>query len=214
MALPPSARERRPTWEVADLLLPYQGDWTVEEYLKLDTNRLIEFTDGFLEFLPMPDEIHQDVLECIYFAIKAILNKRGRGVARFPVFKVRVRENAFREPDICVLVDDADTRRNLEYWNGADLVVEVVSKDRPERDYEEKRADYAGAGITEYWIVDPRTRTFTLLVLEDGQYRERAVLRGDGTATSVVLKELAIDVAGCFSFIDRAPKSAEDGGGR
>lgn len=30
------------------MVLPYQGDWTVEEYLKLDTNRLIEFTDGFL----------------------------------------------------------------------------------------------------------------------------------------------------------------------
>jgi hypothetical protein len=46
MASSPSTRARRPTWEVADLLLPYQGDWTVEEYLKLNTNRLIEFTDG------------------------------------------------------------------------------------------------------------------------------------------------------------------------
>src|SRR5687768_13486218 len=56
--MPSTTRERRPTWELADVLLPYQGDWTVERYLALDTNRLIEFTDGFLEVLPMPEEIH------------------------------------------------------------------------------------------------------------------------------------------------------------
>ena len=37
-------------------LLPLQGLWTEEQYLRLtdQTNRLIEFTDGSVEVLPIP----------------------------------------------------------------------------------------------------------------------------------------------------------------
>ena len=40
-------------------LASLQGLWTVEQYLRLtnQTNRLIEFTDGTLEVLPMPTNI-------------------------------------------------------------------------------------------------------------------------------------------------------------
>jgi Uma2 family endonuclease len=47
-------------------------------------------------------------------------------------------------------------RRTFDYWEGADLVVEIVNRDDPARDLETKRAEYAEAGIPEYWIVDPR----------------------------------------------------------
>ena len=47
-----------PTWEIA-YLFPNQGTWTADEYLALDTNHLIEFSDGVLEVLPMPTEQHQ-----------------------------------------------------------------------------------------------------------------------------------------------------------
>ncbi len=36
----------------------------------------------------------------------------------------------------------------------------------------EKRHDYAGAEIPEYWIVDPRTAEATVLVYRDGAYVE------------------------------------------
>ena len=51
-------------WEVATLY-PEQGEWSEEGYLDLTdgTNRRIEFTDGRLEFLPMPTEVHQELLE-------------------------------------------------------------------------------------------------------------------------------------------------------
>jgi hypothetical protein len=42
-AAPDSGAE--PAWEVA-LLFPNQGAWSEEEYLALDTNRLVEFTHG------------------------------------------------------------------------------------------------------------------------------------------------------------------------
>jgi hypothetical protein len=49
----PAAAKGDPAWPVA-LLFPLQGDWTEEDYLALDTNRMVEFVDGCLEILPMP----------------------------------------------------------------------------------------------------------------------------------------------------------------
>ena len=51
-------------------------------------------------------------------------------------------------------------------------MVEVVSPDDPGRDLVEKRADYAEAGIAEYWIADPRDQTIRVLTLQDGAYVE------------------------------------------
>jgi Uma2 family endonuclease len=133
-----SSREVRPTWELTDLLLPFQGKWTVEQYLELDTNRLIEFTDGFLEVLPMPEEIHSFVQRFIFTIVEAFLAARGRGVAHYAPFKVRVRPTAFREPDVCVLLEPNDRRRGRKYWAGADFVIEVVSPGGETRDLPRK----------------------------------------------------------------------------
>lgn len=50
-----------PTWEIARLF-PYQGEWSEEEYLALETHHLIEFDEGDLEVLPMPDIGHQRIV--------------------------------------------------------------------------------------------------------------------------------------------------------
>ncbi|MEM6691051.1 MAG: hypothetical protein AAF664_16605 [Planctomycetota bacterium] len=46
-----------PVWEIATCF-PDQGQWTWEDYLVVPTNRLIEWVDGRLEFVPMPTETH------------------------------------------------------------------------------------------------------------------------------------------------------------
>ena len=68
-----------------------------------------------------------------------------------------------------MLKQNAD-RISDEFWERADLVMEVVSPEKPERDYVTKRLDYAEAGIPEYWIVDPRTKTVEVLKLEESEY--------------------------------------------
>jgi hypothetical protein len=53
--------------DMLEELLPRQGEWTDEEYLVLTDhgNRLVEYTDGFVEVLPMPTDEHQNVLQCL-----------------------------------------------------------------------------------------------------------------------------------------------------
>src|SRR5688572_13758150 len=85
-------------------LLPDQGDWTEEEYLWLTdhTRRLVEFTDGFIEVLPMPTDRHHAILDFLLDAFKDYVVPSG-GRVRFCGLRVRLRSGKFREPDLVVL---------------------------------------------------------------------------------------------------------------
>lgn len=75
----------------------------------------------------------------------------------FAALRLRVRPGKYREPDLLVLRNANDPRGEDRFWLGAELVLEVVSPDKPDRDLVTKRADYAEGAIPEYWIVDPRS---------------------------------------------------------
>ncbi len=62
-----------------------------------------------------------------------------------------------------------------------------------QRDYEHKRIDYARAGISEYWIVDPQENQVTVLVLQGSIYMEHGVFRIDDIASGRLLPRLRID---------------------
>ncbi len=109
-----------------------------------------------------------------------------------------MREGKFREPDLLVLRDSSDPRYQDRYWLGADLVVEVVSPDRPERDLVDKREDYAEAGIAEYWIVDPRDELVTVLAQRPEGYVEHGVFARGRVATSPLLDGFGISVGDVF----------------
>lgn len=176
-----------------------QGLWSVEQYLALtrQTNRLIEFTDGVIEVLPMPTRKHQAISLFLVLAFLAFVRPRG-GIVLYAPLRMQVRPGAFREPDIVLLCDARDPRNQNEFWLGADLVAEIVSPDHPERDTVEKPRDYAQAGIPEYWIVNPLDETITVLVLERNVYRTSGVFRRGESAASRLLDGFAVDVAAVF----------------
>ena len=185
-------------------LLPRQGCWTDEAYLWLTDHgrRLIEFTDGRIEELPMPTYTRQAVLAFLYRLFHDYLRPRG-GVVVFSGLRMRIREGKFREPDLLMLCERSDPRNQDRYWLGADLVAEVVSPDDPDRDLVEKRADYAEAGIPEYWIVDPRDETITVLTLDGEAYVEDGAYARGSHATSRLLDGFTAGVSAVFD----APES-------
>jgi Uma2 family endonuclease len=172
-----------------------QGLWSVEQYLKLtnQTNRLIEFTDGVIEVLPMPTKYHQAVSRVLFLALLVVMQRIGGDLFYAPL-RVEVRPGKFREPDLLLVLNKADPRAQDEYWTGADLVVEIVSPDKPKRDTEEKPLDYAEARIPEYWIVNPLEATITVLTLVDDAYREHGVFRPGERATSQLLAGFSVSV--------------------
>ena len=200
---PPAARPHALASLLCDLL-PSQGHWSDDAYLWLTdySNRLIEFTDGRVEELSMPTDTHQVVLLYLYDLFRTWIKPRG-GVVMVAALRMRIREGKFRKPDLLMLRDRSDPRRQDRYWLGADLVVEVVSPDDPDRDLVEKRVDYAEGSIPEYWIADSRGETITVLVLDGDRYVEHGVFGRGASATSPLLEGFAADVSTVFD----APES-------
>lgn len=179
-----------------------QGMWTQEQYLKLTdySRRLLEFTDGYIEVLPMPTDRHQVISQFLLLHLLAFVQPLGGKVLYAPL-RLRIRDGQFREPDLLLLRDANDPRRQNHYWLGADLVIEVVSPDDPERDTRVKRVEYAEAQIPEYWIVNPIDETVTVLALVGEAYMEHGVFRRGDEASSALLDGLALRVDEMFEAV-------------
>ena len=67
-----------------------------------------------------------------------------------------------------------------------------------DRDYRHKRADYAEAGIPEYWIVDPNVPELAVLTLDEGRYMDHGTFRPGDIAVSSVLEGFSVDVSAVF----------------
>ena len=192
------ARRSLATNPLIERKLPRQGRWRDEDYLGFTdhSRRPIEFTDGCIEKLPVPTDRHHQVLGDLYRHFFAWLGDSG--VVHFAGVRLRIREGKYREPDLLLLCDRRDSRRQNRFWLGADLVVEVVSPDDPNRDWMTKRADYAEAGIPEYWIVDPNREAVAVLELKGPGYTEHGTFGLNAKVTSPLLPGFTVDVGALF----------------
>lgn len=188
-----------PTWEIAHLF-PAQGKWTEDDYLSLDRIHdhfpLLELSDGKLELLPMPTQLHQLIAAFLFGLLKAYVDVHAPGVVLFSGMRVRLKKGRFRDPDVLYMKAEHSHRRHEKYWDGADLAVEVVSADPKDRarDLEVKPVEYARAGIPEYWIVDPRDRFIRVLTLRGRTYKVHGTFRPGSQVTSLLLPGFVVAV--------------------
>src|SRR6266851_3148157 len=189
-----------PAWEIAELF-PLQGSWSEEEYLELDTNRIVEFSDGSIEVPSMPTTSHQLMVAFLHGLLLAYVSRRKLLTVLFAALRIRLRPGKVREPDVVFMLKKHIQRMGEEFWEGADLVMEVVSGTKKDRrlDLVIKRKEYARAGIPEYWIIDPRDERIIVLRLEEKRYAVHGIFRKGKAATSHLLPGFSVDVKEVFS---------------
>ena len=148
----------------------------------------------------MPTLPHQLIVKFLLAQLEACLSGPSVGTVVFAPLPVRLGPGRYREPDL-VYLSRQRFRETAKYPRGADLVVEVVSEGEEcrQRDLITKRQEYAEAGITEYWIVDPAERQITVLTLAGQAYREAGVYGSGQTATSVLLPAFSVAVDAVFA---------------
>lgn len=189
-----------PAWDIA-YLFPLQGAWSEEDYLALETNHLIEVSNGELEVLPMPSQQHQRIVFLLAKLLDAFISLYGLGELLIAPFRVKLWEGKFREPDVMFLFKENYHRRSEQYWLGADLVIEVVSPDDPKRDTETKYREYAQAGIREYWLVNPLTETIQVFTLPGADsYQLYGEFKTGERATSKLLDGFEVGVQDVFTL--------------
>ena len=194
------SKRGEPVWQIATLF-PTQGNWSEADYLALETNHLVEFSDGYVEVLPMPTRFHQAVVAYLYEAFLFFVRPTQLGRVWFAPLPIRLWERKYREPDLIFIATENLDKAKGAYPDGADLVVEVVSGSKKDRDRDliEKRVEYAQAGIQEYWIVDPQQKTITVLSLDESQYVIHGQFDEGSEANSLLLAGFEVSVTAVFA---------------
>jgi Uma2 family endonuclease len=103
----------------------------------------------------MPTTSHQFIALFLYRLLEAFASARGLGETLAAPCGCGYGRGKFREPDVVFMLREHADRIGEQFWDGAHLVMEVISDDHKRRDIQTKRREYARAGIPEYWIVDP-----------------------------------------------------------
>ena len=188
------SKDGEPAWEAA-YFFPLQGCWSEEDFLQFHTNRMAELVDGRLEILPMPTWVHQLIVDFLMTSIKELLKSREiGGIALFAPLPTKLFPGTIREPDVLYVAARNLPSPGEKYPSKIDLAMEVVSEgaEARKRDYEDKRIDYAKAGVSEYWIIDPEQSLLTVLTLAGSEYTvAQECLPGD-IARSLLLDGLTI----------------------
>lgn len=186
-----------PAWDVA-LLFPAQGEWTSDDYLALDTNHYVELSGGRIEVLSMPTDPHQAMVMFLCTALLSCLqrSRKTKGRVRPGPLPVLLWAGEIRQPDVLFMLQSNEKRCHVKHWDGADLVMEVVSpgKRNRHRDLVTKRREYARAGIPEYWIIDPEEGVIVVLTLLEGTYEVHGEYRRGAVAKSTPLPSFSVSV--------------------
>lgn len=183
---------------------PAQGKWTYEDYLRLpDDGRRYEIIRGRLYVTAAPFLDHQYVVAQLYRHFGNFAAETRLGVVLGAPIDILLPSGiaAPVQPDLLFL-----RTGNLPRWGDKsfagvpDLVVEVLSRSTGRRDRTIKLAAYRDAGVPEYWLVDPWTRTVLVYLLSEDRTRSLEPVRyGMGEAVvSTTLPGLRIEVADLF----------------
>ena len=180
---------------------------TLEEYLDYDdrTDARYELVDGVLVEMGAESTLNTQI------AVFLLLHFAGLGVPTYCLankhkIEVTSRQATAREPDLIVHSEESaaaiagQSQALLQVDMPAPvLVVEVVSPgevgtDNYDRDYIEKRAEYATRSIPEYWIIDQSRAVMLVLTLSEQSYQEQK-FTGGRQITSSAFPSLTLTAA-------------------
>jgi Uma2 family endonuclease len=182
---------------------PRQGDWTYEDYRRLpDDGNRYEVIRGSLYVTAAPYLKHQFAVAELSIRLGGFVREKGLGRVLWAPIDVRLPSGIASpvQPDIVFFGVGNEPRWDLGYFEGVpDLVVEVLSPSTRSRDRRIKLQAYQDAGIPEYWMVDPDSRSVAVHALKGGPRYIEICRSGAGeTVRSVVLPGFEIAVADLF----------------
>jgi Uma2 family endonuclease len=171
--------------------------WSEEAYLIFSEtfNRPMELSDGRLVILPMPSLTHQRILRRFVDRAQAWLSTNDSGEIIFAAHPIRLWPGKYREPDAMIWLNEHKERMGERESGPPDVAVEILSPGNEPHDTETKFAEYAQAGIPEYWIIQPSTGRVSVYILEGRAFRLAGHFGRGDRASSAVMRGFEVDVA-------------------
>ena len=186
--------------------LPQESRYTMAEALTWDEQDRIELIDGYPVMMAPPSRTHQEAVMELSAQLHAYL--KGKKCKVYPApFAVRLFEqdgdrpedvDTMVEPDISVVCDPSKLD-DIGCKGAPDLIMEILSPSTQRHDKLTKFNLYQRAGVREYWIVDPASKSVQVFVLEDGHYAAKDFGASGDKLKVNILEGCAIDLSQVFS---------------
>lgn len=181
---------------------PAQGQWRYEDYLRLpNDDKRYEIIDGVLYVANAPGYDHQFTVIKLSSRLDVFVTEQKLGVVLTAPFEVHLSETSRPvQPDILFLNNAQQPAPGTQVFTGAPtLIVEVISPGSLRLDRRVKFDAYEQAGVVEYWLADPKTRSVEVYVLSNGEYALFGQFTDDEPITSQVLEGLTIKTSLLFN---------------
>lgn len=182
---------------------PAQGQWTWNDYLRLpDDGQRYEILEGVLYVSPAPSFDHQFTAFKLARLLADFVEAHALGLVVVAPFDVRLPGVADPvEPDLLFFRTGNQPQTGDQYFAGVpDLIAEVLSPGTSRLDQHVKFGVYEKAGIPEYWLVDPKSRSISVYHLDTQrrEYDEFGRFGSDETVRSRLLEGFEAAVAALF----------------
>lgn len=180
--------------------LPRAKKYTYEDYLTWNDGKRYELIDGEIYLMsPAPSSDHQRISANL--TAELVFYLRGKACEVFPApFDVRLdadaEDDTVVQPDITVVCDPEKV--NARGCKGVpDMIIEILSPSTAQHDQVVKFSKYLEAGVREYWMVYPDTRTVMVFLLREHEYVSHSYGSAD-TISVHVLEDCQINLSDVF----------------
>ncbi|MEH2180050.1 Uma2 family endonuclease [Nostoc sp.] len=176
---------------------------TLEEYINFDdgTDKRYEIEDEVLVEMPPGTGKHEAIITLLLVRFFLEIQKMGLPLQPRPNGTEVLTNKQLRRPDVCVITNKQ--AKSIETTSAIlktapPLLVEVVSPESIDRDYNQKIFEYAAMGVFEYWIVDPLENKITVCLLNQNTYKQTMFIE-DQRVVSQTFPELTLTAQQVFS---------------
>ena len=171
---------------------------TIKDYYELPDGVRVELIDGTFYDMASPTSVHQRIAGRIYSVLDQYVEDHNGPCTPFDApmdVQLDCDDRTILQPDILIFCDDAKMRKRV-YFGAPDFVVEILSPSTRKKDVTVKLRKYIGAGVREYWIVDPDTERVFVYLIEEGElpficgYGEKVPVGISGGTCSIDFTEI------------------------
>lgn len=183
----------------ADFVPDLRRRYTYDELCAVmdETTRPHELWNGQLVMDPAPGLEHQRIVLQFAVTLRRHVRKAHLGEVFVSPFDMVLSPDTCLQPDVAFVSSQNAFRTVGRALQGpADLVAEVVSASKRQRDLNQKLLRYEAHGVKEYWIIDPRDRVVELFgYSSQRRYRSLGRFGPEETAASRLLDGFRLKVA-------------------
>ncbi len=176
---------------------------TLEEYINFDdgTDKRYQLEDGILVEMPPGTGKHEAIITLLLVHFFLEIQRMGLSLQPRPNGTEVLTNKQLRRPDICVITNQQ--AQSIESTSAIlktapPLLVEVVSPESVDRDYNQKTSEYATIGVVEYWIVDPLKNQVTVCLLDNSSYKQTVFIENQQIISQTFV-ELTLTAQQVFS---------------